>query len=154
MKTTTKKPKTLNDYLNLYSSRNKAIDWKQVHKRIQSRPRQVNNLTLFHAVQVGAKNEHGQLDFPGSTDDNAMPLHVAKDIVKLSGGTIEVSGYKTLLLYALLNNSITTEVFQYIVEVYKKWFPQADLLSQSLKSYSSISEGRTWSRCKTSPRRK
>jgi hypothetical protein len=144
----------LNDCLNLYSSREKSIDWLQVSEHMKSKPRQINKLTLFYAVMVGAKNEQGQLDFPGTDDSNPLPLEMVEHILKFSAGAIEVSSYNTLLLYALLNNNVTTEVFQHIIDTYRRWCPEKNLISQCLQSYSTISEGRTWSPCRTNPRRK
>ena len=142
---------SLNDFLNKYSSRGKPINWSQVSSLIHSKPRQVNKLTLFHAVMVGAKNEFDQLDFPGSDDSNPIPLSIVKDVLRL--GHIEVSQYHTVLLYALLNNSVTTEVFKCIVDANRKLCPEADLLSKAWQSYSLQSQQR-WSQCKTNPRRK
>ena len=90
----------LNDFLDLYS-----INWIEVNERIQSNARQVNKLTLFYAVMVGSKNELGQLDFPGSDDSNQPPLEILQDIIKFSTGSVEVSNYNTILIYALLNNN-------------------------------------------------
>ena len=141
----------LNDYLNKYASRRDRINWSEVSNLIRSDSRQVNTLTLFHAVTVGAKNEFEQLDFPGSDDSNPIPLSIVKDILRL--GHIEVSQYHTVLLYALLNNSVTTLVFKFIVDANRKLCPETDLLSKSWQSYSLQSQQK-WSQCKTNPRRK
>ena len=142
---------SLNEYLNKHSSRRESIDWCEVRNMIHSKPRQVNNLTLFHAVSVGSKNETEQIDFPGSDDSNPIPLSIIEDILKL--GQIEVNNYNTVLLYAFLNNSVTTDVFKFIVDANRKLIPKTDLFSKAWKSYSLQSQQK-WSKCRTNPRRK
>ena len=125
-------------------------------KIIHSKPNQVNELTLFYVVMVGARNEAGQLDFPASDDSNPIPISIVKDILSIATNPavqIEVNQYHTVLLYALLNNTVTSQVFKFIVDANRKICPQADLFSKVWQSYC-LQRQQNWSGCKTNPRRK
>ena len=141
----------LNEYLLKYSSRRNKINWNAVGKFIQSNPEDVNELTLFYAVMVGSENKKDQLDFARSDDSNPIPLSIIKEILHLR--RIEVNQFHAVLLYALMNNSVTTDAFQHIAFAYRRHCPKESLISRDLQSYALQSQ-REWTQCRTSPRRK
>ena len=136
----------------MHSSRTLTIDWAEFGERLSSRPYDVNGLTLFYLVTVGVYDERGITNFHGTDDKNPVPIGIAKKILNLARFKTHLR--QSILLNALMNNGITTSVFQCIVEKIRRSCPKFNMLEEAFKHHNPVESDRNWSRCKTNAQRK